>query len=248
MENNPPIKFNLGITIAIIAEAIFCIFAFVILKGLLSNDYKAAKINIDNYSIGLDFKDTSLNDESRAIIEAALNDIVALNNSGQNISNHNANIRPESNYSLYIKDLDIYFVNFIVDLSDIEQSYHIIYRYSDSYSNNSIPPNDPVMAFCLDDDEKIYEGFKCKDSYSGSAKNRVAYEMLKNKIFSNFTVGLVGNVYDNEDLSFRINTLSNDEEVVNSAINELSEYLSSIGLDLSNYEYIAASDICCSTD
>lgn len=243
----PTKKTNHIIAIAIIAQIVFLVFAIITLKNLLSTDSEVAKIGINNYSSVPNLSAFNLDDTKKSVIEGSLNQIVALNTTGS-VSKYNAKIREGSAYSLYVKDIDIHYLNLIIDLDDLKQSYRLIYRYADSYPNPSAPENDPAIFFCLDESELIYGEFNCSDNYPKNIKDRVLYEMVKRKTFSNFTVGLLGDVYKNETLSFHLNTINDDRATLNSAISELSNYLSSLGFNLNDYEYSASSYSCCSLD
>ena len=243
-------QINPIIAIAVFLQISFIIFIIVTINGVLNSQDDVAKIDIGNYSsisdsviidnsddinVETDFK---LDDTKKSVIGGLIYQIALLNNV-DNISNNKAAIRADSVHYEYIEDLKIYFLNFIVDLEDLGQSYRIVYRWSDEYPNENVPTNEPAMAFCLHEDELIYENFNCKDSYNNYGESLVVYDLLRYKDFSNFTVGLSGDIYKGEALNIHINTISNEESFVSSAISEVSEYLSSLGFNLNDFEYSA---------
>lgn len=243
-------QINPIIAIAVFLQILFIIFIIVTINGVLNSQDDVAKIDIGNYSsisdgviidnsddinVETDFK---LDDTKKSVIGGLIYQIALLNNV-DNISNNKAAIRADSVHYEYIEDLKIYFLNFIVDLEDLGQSYRIVYRWADEYPNENVPTNEPAMAFCLHKDELIYENFNCKDSYNNYGESLVVYDLLRYKDFSNFTVGLSGDIYKGEALNIHINTISNEESFVSSAISEVSEYLSSLGFNLNDFEYSA---------
>ncbi len=244
------IQINPILATLIVVQFLFIIFIVIAVSNILNDQNNVAKVDIDDYSdissgIVIDSTndldadtDFALDDTKKSVIGGILYDVVSLNNI-DNIQNNKAIIRQNSVHYAYIYDLQIYFLNFIVDLEDLGQSYRIVYRWADEYPNKSVPTNEPAMAFCLHKDELIYENFNCKDSYNNYGESLVVYDLLRYKDFSNFTVGLSGDIYKGEALNIHINTISNEESFVSSAISEVSEYLSSLGFNLNDFEYSA---------
>lgn len=244
MENNSPIKINPIIVGAVFAQIIFLIAAFFIFKNLLSTEQKIAKISIDDYSTIENLESFPLDPTKKSVIEGQLNSIVILNNPGI-ATGSGATIRSGSVISTYIKDIDVHYLSMIVDLKNLNQSYRLVYRESDTIPNQAVPSNNPAMFFCV---QENFGESKCKDDYPDNIEDQIIYEMVRNKTYSNFTVGLAGDVYNGEKLSFRLNTLSDDSLVISAAEDELSDYLSSLGFSFEKYEHTAGSYICCSLD
>lgn len=244
------IQINPILTILVIIQLLFIIFIVIAVSNILNDQNNVAKVDIDDYSdissgIVIDSTndldadtDFALDDTKKSVIGGILYDVVSLNNI-DNIQNNKATIRQNSVHYAYIDDLQIYFLNFIVDLEDLGQSYRIVYRWADEYPNKSVPTNEPAMAFCLQSEELIYGDFNCKDSYNGHGTDLVVYDLLRYKEFYDFTVGLSGDIYDNEMLNIHINTISNEEPVVSVAVSEVSNYLSSLGFSLEDFKYNA---------
>ena len=250
MENNQIIlRINPAITIAVVLQLIFIIFAGITIYNLLNRSMGAPEIKINNYSAipdgeilnnnntlpnsqGLDF---ALDDTDKHTIESTIYNAVLLNDQGS-ISNHGAKIREGSARHVYIEDLSAYFLNFIVDIEDLGQSYHFTWLGDSSFSGQNLPEVTFLMAFCPREDELIYGNFNCKDEYDGQGLDIAAYNLLRYTMFSDFTVGL-SNVYDGEPLMLNINISSNDESAKAAAIQEVSDYLSDLGFNLDDFEY-----------
>lgn len=253
------IQINPILTILVIIQLLFIIFIVIAVSNILNDQNNVAKVDIDDYSdissgIVIDSTndldadtDFALDDTKKSVIGGILYDVVSLNNI-DNIQNNKATIRQNSVHYAYIDDLQIYFLNFIVDLEDLGQSYHIVYRWADEYPNENVPTNEPAIAFCPQEHELTYGDFGCKDNYDGDAQSLVVYDLLRYKEFSDFTVGLSGDVYNGEALKLRINTTSDEDSVKSAAIEEVSGYLTELGFNLNDFEYTVGSYICCSLD
>ena len=249
---------NPVVVVVVLLQLIFMILAGITIGSILSRKVEVAKIGVQGYSSAQSEKeddekvkvvnlDGSLDETKKAVIGGVLYKVAVLNN-GVGISNRDGKVREGSVYSVYIEDLDLYFLNFIVDIEELKQSYRVVYRWTDNYPNKSAPADDPAMAFCLDDDELVYGGFDCKDDYSGHGKDLVVYGVLRYKLFGDFTVGLVSDVIGGEALEFRINTATDDSEAKDFAVSRVSKYLSSLGFDINDFRYTVGRYTCCQVD
>ena len=258
-----PQKSNLNINplilIALLFQLLFMIFAFISIKNLIEQDNLAvAEISIDNISstdVSPDNNTISgnaasdLNDTQKSAVERVLFQTIALNTpAGQNIPNFGAEIRDGSVINTYLEDFDAHILNFIVDIDELGQSYRVVYRWADDYPNKVVPANNPAMVLCLPDRDLVYDDFNCQDEYSGNGDDQIVYDLLRSKLFSNFTAGVTGDVQNGEPLNIKINTLSDDESVKSAAVAEVAEYLESLGFNLSDYEYSVNSYECCGVD
>lgn len=249
------VKISPGVAIAIGFQLLFLIFAGITIGSILSQKNEVAQIGVQGYSehpeqnnenekIKVVNMDSSLDGSKKTAINGVLYKIASLNND-VGISNRDGKIREGSAYSVYIEDLDLHFLNFIVDIEDLAQSYRIVYRWADKYPNKNVPTDDPVMAFCLDKDELIYGDFDCKDNYGGRGKDLVVYGVLRYKLFNNYTVGLLSDVLGGEALKFRINTSSDSSDAKEDATNAVSSYLASLGFDINDFDYVVGKYACC---
>ena len=248
MDNNEKIRQIEPITIIFIFfQLVFVIILGVTINSIFNQKAETAKINIDNYSTiskndgnySVDVGNgAELNDSQKSAVEGVLYNIAALNNLG-NIPNYRAKIRDGSVYNAYIKDLDIYLLNFIVDLEELGQSYRIVYRWTDHYPNKNAPADEPVVAFCLRSEELIYGNFDCKDDYNEYGEDFIVYSLLKNKNFDgNFFISLFGDVSNGGTLEkIYISPIVNNEETRAEAENTLREWLANLGFDLDNFNY-----------
>lgn len=241
-------KINTPILVGLVLfEIVFVFFLIMTIRQFFKRDTEVVKAGISNYSVlleegtvGEDGKNLKLglDETQKSIIEGVLYDEISLNHIG-NVGNQNAKIRDDNSvYYVYIKDLNIYFINFIVDIEDLRQSYRVVYRWSDDPQNENIPQNVPALAFCLEENELKYGDFKCKDKYGGYGKDIVVHDLLKNKIFSNAILDLKGNVYNEEPLDIHIYVDSNKNFEQEVAIGEISSYLSGVGFNLEDFKFI----------
>lgn len=250
MENNQNIlRINPAITIAVILQLIFIVFAGVTIHNLLNSNTGAPEIKISNYSAmpegeiignnntpsntqGIDF---TLDDTAKHIIGSTIYSAVLINDKSS-ISNHGAKIREGSARHAYIEDLSAYFLNFIVDIKELGQSYHFAWLGDSSFSGQNLPEVTFLMAFCPREDELVYGNFDCKDEYDGLGLDMVVYNLLHRRMFQNSTIWL-SDVYGGEPLTMTINTRSDDEAAKAAAVQEVSGYLSSLGFSLDDFEY-----------
>ena len=247
MEQNNKYKINPIVLVAIVFEFIFVVFVIITISNFLKQETEVVKMGINNFSIISDGSvvgeigsnkklNFNIDDVKKSVIEGTLYDEVSFNNVGD-IYRSNAKIRDGSVYYAYISELEIYFLNFIVDIEGLQQSYHIVYRWSEKSPNENVPADFPIIAFCPRDDELIYGDFDCRDSYDGYGNDIAVHDLLFNKTFENSALGIYGDVYNGEPLRISINTYSDDEVARGSAVEEVSSYLSSVGFDLNDFDY-----------
>ncbi len=250
MENNQTNRrVNPIIIIVVILQIIFIIFAATAIYNLLHQNTEVPKMRISNYSalpqgeiIGssntsntkkIDF---TLSDESKRTIESVIYEAASLNNKGVT-PNSGAKIREGSAHYVYIQSINSYFLNFIVDMEELGQSYRFVWSFDNNPSKQGTPPDVVMlMAFCPKSDELIYGDFGCKDAYDGHGLNIAVYNLLRYNLFSDFTVGL-SDTYLYEPLTISINTSSGSDSAKSAAVEEVSAYLAALGFDLNDFEY-----------
>lgn len=250
MENNQnALRINPIITIVVILQLIFIIFAGITIRNLLSYSMGAPEIKINNYSAipdgeilsnnnilsnnqGLDF---ALNDADKHTIESTIYDAVLLNDKGS-IANRGAKIREGSARHVYIKNLSAFFLDFIVDIEDIGQSYHFAWLGGGDSSGQNLPEVVFLMAFCPKEDELIYGDFSCKDEYNGHGLDIVAYNLIRRYPFNSFSTEL-SDVYAGYPLKITIQLYPGEDSTEEIAVQELSTYLSDLGINLNDFEY-----------
>lgn len=239
-------KIKMPLVISVVLEFVFVIFIVISVISLSKqNSIEVAKLKIDNYSVIPEGKvlgeignidvDFELDETKKSVIEGTLYDELLFNNVG-NIYNV-VKIREGSVYYSYISDLNVYILNFIVDVEDLGQSYHLAYRWSGENSKKYFSTNVPALAFCLDSEDLIYGDFECKDAYNGRGSDIVVHDLLQDKTFENSVVNLAGDVYNGERLIIHIYTNSDEESIEETAVDEVSSYLSNVGFDLEDFEY-----------
>lgn len=248
MENNQNnYRISPAIAVAVILQLIFLIFAGITIHNLLDRKTEPPKIKIDNYSAipngkvinKHSEKSNSQNvdfnlDNYKSEIEESIYNVALINNKG-NIEDKGAKIREKSAHYVYVEDSNTYFLNFIVDIEGLKQSYRFTWRRDNDSSGQSMVSN-TMTAICLKEDEMIYEKFDCKDNYGGRGLDIVIYDLLSKRMFSNFTVGLSG-VYDGKPLTFSINVSSDSESAKSAAVKEVSDYLAELGFNLDDFKY-----------
>lgn len=244
MNDQSPKELNPIVIMAIIAQVFFTIFAIISIVNMLNSKTIVPSVRVDDYSEINDKKTAmkgsiaELNDTRKSVVEGILYEIISMN-TPDSVKNYGAKIREESVTNIYLDEFDANFLNFIVDVEELGQSYNIVYRWSDKYPNKIVPSDNPAMAFCPREEDLIYGDFDCRDKYGNRADQQIVYEMLQEKDFDGFAVYVDGDVYHDGELMIDIRTPSNDNEVVEEAINSVSNYLSSLGFELQDYNYTA---------
>lgn len=246
-DKNFPLQLNPIHVIAILVEALFIVFAIITFNQIINTGNHAAVVKIDNYSevgnsnnANVEGALSDVKSEHRDIINKAVYDIAALNNTG-NINNFGAKIREGSVSNVYLEELGMNFVHFIVDVEDLGQSYELVYRWiKDMPKDKDLKDIPMVVAYCPKAEDLIYGNFDCKDEYNGTGEARVVYETLQFHEFNNARFSIIGNPSVGEKLSISILTPTDYETDKSKAIAEFSEYMNSLGFDLEDYEYAAS--------
>lgn len=234
--------------------------AFIILMTIVVRDWfkkkdEIATVEINNYSeipsgeligpvsINYGYADLKsgfeLDDTKKSVLEGALYDVASMNNTSE-IPANGARIRENSVSYAYIEDLDVYLLNFLVDIDELKQSYRLVYRWTNRYPNSSVPSNGPAMAFCPYREELIYDDFECKDLYNNRGNDRVVYDLLKNKSFNDFGIEFVGNVLEGDPLNMEIYIVGlgpADDSARARTIDTLGSWLNKIGFSLEKFTY-----------
>ncbi len=254
MEEKPKLRIDPLKAVLVCLQLAFTVFAVISFKQILEKKSVMARMAVENYGeIQRTAVDTekldSLDDMQKAALEGALYDIIALNSpSGTNIPNSGAKIREGSMINRYLPEFDAYFLNFLVDIEELGQSYRVVYRWAEEYPNDIVPIDDPLVAFCPRKEELIYGDFGCQDEFNGNGEDRMAYEMIKKKTFYGFTVGLLSNIYNGARLELGIYAIKSDQEEEKvRAVETVREYLQQLGFNLDNFEY-TTEVWCCSLD
>lgn len=250
MEDNQHIlRINPIIVVAVLLQLGFLIFAGITIGNILNRNSGTPKITIDNFNIISDSEtiktggitsntqeqNFSLSDIDKKTIESNIYDIVSINNKGD-IANNGAKIREGSVRRAYIEDLNAHFINFIVDIENLKQSYRFAWLWGGNSSKQQEPIVTFLMTFCLKDDEMIYGDFNCKDNYNGHGLDIAAYNLIRRHVFDNFSTKL-NDVLQEKQLRITIQLFPGEEITEETATQELSNYLSELGFNLDDFKY-----------
>lgn len=245
MQNDSSPKINPFIALAVVFQFIFIVFAIVTLNNLLAPNNKSPIVKIDDYaavsnSATLEGSLGDIQDDHKSIIGTTIYNIAALNTS-QNINSFGAKIRDDSVSNIYIDELGMHYMHFIVDIEDLGQSYQVVYRWVENPPDDIDVKDIPlVTAFCPKSEDLIYGDFNCQDSYSGNAEAQIIYETLQYKDLANSRISLIGDPSLGENLTISILTRSDDENTTSAAIEEIAEFIGLLGFALEDYDYAAS--------
>lgn len=218
-------------TFAVI-QIIFIIVLIVIFSNLNKDTYTPANIPISYLNDDL----AELPENSVNVIESMLYDSIASNGGTlDSISNSDARVRENSMVDIYFEDIDMHYINFIVDISSIQQSYQVFNEWSDDRTNPNYLIDMATMIMCLPKEQIIYSDHNCKDKF-----NHNGQKILVSKFISHFDFGYFTPSFKEGNLStVYINPISFNasESVKRSYIQKTKDAISSLGITPDIFEY-----------
>ncbi len=163
-------------------------------------------------------------------IQKKLFQVVSENASSINVSKIEAVIRNDVTHAQKYNKSS--YLNMIVDIPSLEQSYEVIYS-----TNALIDPDITTFVLCLDEDtEAVYKDFDCKSSDDSSTREKVVQAYLKYFKFDYFTAYVKPDDAGVIVISPAI-TYENSEETKAKYIDEVKESIESLGMHSDAYEY-----------
>lgn len=162
MEKQPIIKINPITFIAILIQIVFIVLLIVTLNGFIGTNREMPRVEVD----GLTSEIEDLPEFGGEDIEHDIYLALRENISSETLRKNGIKIRNGSLINNYYESLGLYYVNFIIDIPDIEQSYQVIAKWTDDGYGGD-PLYDDVSGvvtgvLCLDSDQLIYGEFDCK--------------------------------------------------------------------------------------
>lgn len=217
---------------------IFIQITFVILLAILINRFANTETfeesNLPISNLEKDLQD--LPENSVSTIQVALYDAVAENHGTlSDIEKNDAKVRDGTMVNLYFERQNMHYINFIVDIPSVQQSYQIFNEWSDNPVNKYYMTNKVTMAMCLPEDEIIYQNFSCEDNFDHKGQNIITAEFLKYFSFEYFTPTL-----KNSDPSIiNINPVNAnvDDDSKQLFIQETKDAISSLGISPEVFQY-----------
>ena len=171
-------------------------------------------------------KDTEIVDIQKKVFQ-----IVSSNTTNINVDKIKANIRNGETHQQTFDGKSTY-LNMIIDIPSLEQSYNVIYS-----SNAVIDPNISTFVLCLDDHTQItYERFDCKSSDDDSIKEKVVSTYLGYFWFEYFSAYI--NPSNPDTIVIRPSVSYDiDAKTKASYIKEVQDSVESLGIPADTYEY-----------
>ena len=223
-----------------IVIGIFCfsqIVLIIILIFIIGNINKSS-FEISNTKISnLAQEISQLPNNSIEVIQSELFNAVELNQGTlQSIEKSDATIRKDSLIEKYYEKQDVHYVNFIVDIPSIEQSYQVFHEWIEKKNNPYFLVNRSTMVMCVLEEYNIYENFDCKDSYDKNGQRAIASEFLQYEPFDYFSVftkteDQYHTIYINPS-NFNI-----DDSTKQSYIQKTKDAITSLGISPEIFEY-----------
>ena len=241
MQNQSYTKINPIIIIAIVLELLFIILVIATLNSILNSEQDTPKIAIDNYSQvenSIELEGNISNNLKKDILGRAIYRTVSMNYSG-NLKNSGAKIREGSMRSLYLNDYDFQYMNFLIDLPDIQQTYRVIYRQGGSKTPEGLLSIDEYNAIvlCPREEDLIYEAFDCEDGFGSTAIDSILKTLIRYSEFEGFAVNPVIDMKTGNIDTIEIVMESDDEKQQEAAVNQVKEFLESVGMNPDDYTY-----------
>lgn len=243
MENNVKQNVNIITVLLVAIEIVFLIFSAIAFKSLAIDESDVAKVEVDDIFQSIEGMPVS----SGEIIANALFDTVADNSNESNIQKSGAVIRDNTLINNYYDGLNLHYVNFIVDIPNLKQSYQIFHEWSDDNKNPYLIANNTTMVMCIADKNKvIYEDFICKDKQNSFGKYLIVDSF---KLYSEMLgvdpyfdgIEVVSEEQNNSDTPYnyiKIMAIScGDDKLKENAKKIVNEYLNSLGFSLNDFEY-----------
>ena len=225
---------NPFVIIGIVIQIIFIILVIFLIQNITKKETINPNIEINHT---FDSLPADLPDSSKSAFESAIYEITSLNQENiGNIASSGVIVREGSIKNQYLNELNLHYLSFIVDIPSIQQSYHLIYRWSDDKNNRYMPADEPLMAICLPKSQMIYPDFNCRDSYNGKGPQTAVYFLknydlkVNNQSFSITPKGKTNE--DNFYYQVAINTCGN-EELKNQANQVFEKQIQDLGFDIS---------------
>ncbi len=107
-----------------------------------------------------------LSDADKSEINYHLYKAISKSGVEEDVGRTDSVIREGSLVNTYFEEADAHYVNFIVNLPELKQSYQVYRVWSDDVMNPYVSPNDSTGVICLKSDQLIYGEFNCEDTYS----------------------------------------------------------------------------------
>ena len=158
MQNELKVRVNPVIMGLIIFQILFIFLLIISLNGIFNSNEPHLEINVNDLSQKIEGLDSAGADRIEYGIYQAISD----NLSGNNVDKNGIYIRDGSLIKKYFESANVNYVNFIVDIPDVGQSYQVAYEWSDDESNKNISPAVSVAVMCLDEEDLIYDTFDCR--------------------------------------------------------------------------------------
>ena len=171
-----------GIFVAI--QIIAIILFIVTINGINKSTFKLSNVPISNLSQDLE----NLPTNSVETIQDLLYDTITINQGTLNsISDSDAEVREGTMIDLYFENIDMHYVNFIVDIPSIQQSYQVFNEWSDDNSNPHYLINMVTMVMCPLKDQQIYNNQDCRDIFNHNGQKIIVSKFINQFDYNSFT-------------------------------------------------------------
>ncbi len=216
----------------VILQIVFIVLVIFTIRGANTNNFKEPDLQINNLTS--DIKD--LPDSSSQAIQTALYDAIISNDGAlQSIKQSDAKIREGTLINTYFERQNMHYVNFIVDITSIEQSYQVFHEWSNDDTNQYYLLNNTTLVMCPLAEQVIYTQFNCHDNMNRGGQKFIVSNFIDYFDFDYFSA-FVG---DDDPPIIYINTASSNttKHEDENYVAELKSKISSLGISPEIFEY-----------
>ena len=244
MENDIKKEINPVTLGLILFQAVFTI----IMVVAYQNVFKYEPIKVGETLGEIEQGMNNLTEEEMGNINYHLYNAITASGAKDDLGKTKMTIREDTLIKSYDEENDVHYVNFIVDLPDLKQSYQAYHVWSDDVMNPYVSPNDSTGVICLKSDQLIYGEFNCEDTYP-NMRNLLVGRFLEKNSYVIGDKNLVANVdgsFQTGQLKFRVRYLTCDsqceclpvsESEKQAAIDKFREFVNGLGFRLEDLDY-----------
>ena len=239
MEGEAKKEINLIGVGLVISQFFFMIIMIVAFSGLFNEEPIRLEDTIGDSAQGLGLEEA----ETDGIDFYLYNAIVASSNV-DNLGKIETVVRDGSMINFYDQENKIHYVNYIIDIPSLEQSYQAYHVWSDDTQNVVTGTDGLTGVMCLEPDQLIYGEFNCV-STNLDARNLIIKGMLQITKFDGFSV-IAKESSGTADVKFMIQYADCDSQCVcraasesekQIATNKFGEFVEGLGFRLKDIDY-----------
>ena len=220
----------------IFAQLIFIILIVFAIRSVNTNTFEISNLSVFDLTKEIE----GLPESSIDPIQTVIYDTVTMNGGTlTSIKDSDAKIREGTVRNIYFDKQNIHYVNFIIDIPSIEQSYQVFHEWTNDYSNQYYLINRATMVMCPLKDQAEYLNFDCHDKYNHNGQAFIASQFLPYFDLNGFKIFLQ---YDKAPYTIIVapKTFGVDDSTKAFYIQQTKEKVASLGFPPDAFNYYAS--------